>query len=379
MDSTASPARFYSVTVKRIRGQAFVAALLVFFLWLSSAAGALARPPTSGESDAGKTVLGSADYINVIEVSRLLGSQLIWKERGRKVILQNGSARAELEADARPAKVNGLRVYLGHRILSSSGQLSVSRIDFERCLTPLLRPGFGVALPSSPKIIAVDAGHGGEDPGTSNPKVHVVEKEAALDVARRLEKRLVELGYKVVMTRTRDVLLGPKSEDLIRRAQIANRAHADLFVSIHFNAVLKDVEATRGVEVYTYAPAHQHSTDSWSESDKDDPDFLTTDQPANRFDHWNTVLAQALHRALLDELKSEDRGKKIMHLGVLRWLKCPAVLVEPAFLTNDAEAARVATPAYREAIAQALASGISHFAAQLESLRAPASPPNEPL
>jgi hypothetical protein len=79
-----------------------------------------------------------------------------------------------------------------------------------------------------------------------------------------------------------------------------------------------------------------------------------------------------MHRRLLDALHSGDRGEKLEHLGVLRSLKCPGVLVEPAFLSSDAEGARLATPEFRDKIASAILAGIEDYAALLRSLR-PAS------
>jgi N-acetylmuramoyl-L-alanine amidase len=79
-----------------------------------------------------------------------------------------------------------------------------------------------------------------------------------------------------------------------------------------------------------------------------------------------------MHRRLLDALHSGDRGEKLEHLGVLRSLKCPGVLVEPAFLSSEVEGGRLATPEFRDTIASAILAGIEDYAALLRSLR-PAS------
>ena len=77
----------------------------------------------------------------------------------------------------------------------------------------------------------------------------------------------------------------------------------------------------------------------------------------------------AIHRRFVGDIKAYDRGKKLMHLGVLRSLKCPGVLVECGFLTSTAEAAKIATPAYREKLAQSLVRGIRDYAATVEKAR----------
>jgi N-acetylmuramoyl-L-alanine amidase len=75
------------------------------------------------------------------------------------------------------------------------------------------------------------------------------------------------------------------------------------------------------------------------------------------------VLAHAIQRRFVRDLKSFDRGKKLAHWGVLRSLNCPGVLIECGFLTSDAEARKIATSAHRQKLAIALAGGIRDYAA----------------
>jgi N-acetylmuramoyl-L-alanine amidase len=322
--------------------------------------------PTPAAPLAGKK-FGTVDYVTLPGVASHLGLQLSWLERGRKAVLTAPGCRAELEIDTRDITVNGLRVFLGSPVIGMSGQLAVSRIDFERCLAPMLRPGFATNPPALPRIIAIDPGHGGADDGTENRRLGLKEKVLTLDVALRLKRLLETAGYQVVMTRDVDKDLSTKKDvDLPMRAEIANRAHADLFVSIHFNAAPVD---THGTEVYTYAPARQHATAWWSELRKND-DIDPDGVPVNRYDHWSVVFAQSLHHELLSTLKTEDRGKKVAHWAVLKNLECPGVLVEPAIISNEAEAKRVAQPAFRQGIAEAIAAGVRDYAATVEAVRA---------
>ncbi len=292
--------------------------------------------------------LAGIDYVNTADVALRLGLKLTTSDRGRKATLAGPTARAELENDSRDIVVNGLRVFLGDPVLDAGGQLYVSRIDFERCLTPLLKPGFGALGLQKPKIVVLDPGHGGRDNGTS-----IKEKEFALDVAKRAKKILEASGLKVVLTREKDVYV-----DLLQRPAVANAAGADLFVSIHFNAVPRDTK-TSGVEIYTFPPQSQRSTKSWSPGENNDAE---SDAAAgNRYDHWNVVLAQAIHRRFVTDLKTFDRGKKLYHLAVLRPLKCPGVLLECGFLTSEVEAKKIATSAYREKLAEAMAAGVRDY------------------
>lgn len=95
--------------------------------------------------------------------------------------------------------------------------------------------------------------------------------------------------------------------------------------------------------------------------------------PVNRFDQWSVVLAQSVHRRLVIDLNATDRGRKLAHWGMLRGLDCPGILVECGFLTSAAEAKKIATAAYRQRIAEALAAGIRDYVATVERTRPKAS------
>ena len=299
--------------------------------------------------------------VNVTDVAARLGLNVHWTHPALRVELSDGGRRLILETGRREALINGLRVFLGHPVTASRGQLYVSAIDFEACLVPLLKPALIKRRPARPKIIAIDAGHGGVDQGTENRRLGYKEKTFTLDVSRRLKTLLEKQGYTVVLTRPTDATV-----DKLTRVMIANRAGADLFVSVHFNALPND-QKTQGSEVFTFAPQFQRSTNSWSPLEPDDTEIDSA--PANRFDAWNSLLAHMIHRELLAGLKTWDRGKKIGHLGVLRGLTCPGVLVESGFLSNDTEARKIGTEAYRQQTAAALAAGIQAYVAQLDALR----------
>ncbi len=321
-----------------------------------------AVPPDGDRAAVATRKFNGVDYVNVADVAARLGLKLALTERGRRAVLAGAGVRAEIEADTRDIEVNGLRVFLGDPSADADGRLYVSRIDYERCLTPLLRPGAGVAARPAPKVIALDPGHGGNDPGKTNARLGVQEKTMALDVARRTKARLEAAGFRVVLTRDDDTFVA-----LPQRAASANLAKADLFVSIHFNALANDTK-TSGIEVYTFAPRTQRSTNAWGPAEANDAEPQAS--PVNRHDHWSAVLAHAVHRRLVVDLKRPDRGKKLMHLAVLRPLAAPSVLVECGFLSSDAEARQIARPEYRQQVAVALAAGIADYAATLRRVAA---------
>ena len=354
--------------------QAARAALLGLVLGAGALGATTYGPPTrpggptaqpSGPAPEIIRVSGTA-YVSLRGIARQLGMRTDDGSGGRVHTLSDGRHRARFEADGREVLVDGLRLFLGDPAIGRDGDLLVSRVDFERRLLPLLRPGLAGPPPGPPRVIAIDPGHGGSDHGTENRRLGLMEKTFTLDVGLRLKRLLEQQGYRVVMTRVDDTRLAPdQTTDLQRRAEAANLAGADLFLSIHFNSVPQDTR-THGTEVYSFPPQYQRSSASWQGGEDDSEREASS---ANRNDRWNAVFAHALHRELLRALRTDDRGEKLRHLGVLRGLQCPGALAECAFLSNDAEALRVATPGFREQVAEALDAGIRAYGSELAELR----------
>ncbi|HZZ19640.1 MAG TPA: N-acetylmuramoyl-L-alanine amidase [Opitutaceae bacterium] len=307
------------------------------------------------------------DYVSLDDVAARLGLRT---ERGLPVtteILKDGAKPiAKFTDRSRDTDVEGLRVFMGDPVIEHGGAFFISRADYEYHLLPRLRPDLCGALPRQPHIIVIDAGHGGIDHGTENPRLGTMEKTYTLDVALRLRALLEAAGYKVMMIRDTDVTVPKES-----RAAIANDWSADLYISIHFNSTYPNSK-TAGVEVMSFPWKAQRSTDSWSPGKSNDSE--SGNAPVNTFAAWNTLFGSFLHRHLLESLHSGDRGEKFEHLAVLRGLACPGILVEPAFLSSDAEGPSLATAAYRDAIAGAIAAGIHDYDEELRKLRPAPTP-----
>ena len=114
--------------------------------------------------------------------------------------------------------------------------------------------------------------------------------------------------------------------ELKDRTAIANAAHGDLFLCIHFN-IAADA-AVEGVETYILTPAGQPST---SRSEMEQADKVL--DPGNKFDLWNTVLGFSVERAVTTELAANNRGLKRARYIVLTDLQMPGLLIEGGFLT----------------------------------------------
>jgi N-acetylmuramoyl-L-alanine amidase len=326
----------------------------------------LAASALIAAGDPAVTRIGGIDYVRLEDGASALGLRLVQSVPDTTVMLKAGSQPvAQLSDRHREIDLKGLRIFMGDPAVIHGGSFYVSRIDFETRLLPRLRPDLCGEPPAAPRVIAIDPGHGGTDPGGENRTLGTMEKTYTLDVSLRLRKLLEASGYKVVLTRDSDFDL-PKP----LRSEIANRAGADFFVSVHFNLIRNDTRTT-GVEVMLFPPRSQRSTDSWSLGHTTDAEGKAS--PVNAFDRWNTILAGSLHRSLLEAIRDGDRGEKFEHLAVLRGLRCPGVLVEPAFISSGVEGAKLETPAFRDKVAAAIFAGIQGYAQEIRALRAPAA------
>jgi len=284
---------------------------------------------------------------------------LVWIEAGKRLQLKGDGLLVDLEIGSREFAIDGLRVFLGEAVRAPQGIPQISRIDAERFVAPILRPAVSAGPAPVLRTIVLDAGHGGRDTGKDNASQKVQEKTLTLDTVRRLKPLLEAQGYRVVLTRNDDRYL-----DLTERAEIAERAGADLFLSVHYNSVEVGAERVTGAEVFTMTPQDQLSTDQ-------KPDRQASlANPGNLYDTWNSVLGFSLHQSLVNNLRVADRGLKHGRLAVLRLATCPAALVEAGYLSHPDETRRLATLEYRQKIAEALADGIKAYAQALAATQA---------
>ncbi len=231
------------------------------------------------------------------------------------------------------------------------------------------------------RVIVIDAGHGGRDPGMrgwSPDRTPVREKDVALGVARRLEQELGNRGYAVVMTRTSDTLVA-----LDDRGKIANRSKGDLFISVHVNAAnprWRDPQAARGFETYFLAEAKTEDErrvaqmenevvrfETDADAPKHDPlGFIINDMAQNEHLRESSDLADGIQRALRRVHPGPSRGVKQAGFRVLVTAYMPAVLVEIGFGTNGAEAAYLSSESGQRALASAIAEAAAEYLGRYE-------------
>lgn len=222
--------------------------------------------------------------------------------------------------------------------------------------------------------IVIDAGHGGHDSGTLGPG-GLEEKDVALDVALRLGRLLQQrLGADVIYTRRTDRFI-----PLEERTAIANRAHADLFISVHANSSA-DPNA-RGVETYflnfTASPAalavaaRENAVSNRSEYELSDlVRKITLSDKINESREFASDVQQALYSGLVSgNAGLKNRGVKQAPFVVLIGAHMPSVLAEISFLTNPLDAEELTQPAYRERLAEALYRGVARYIEGMSSVR----------
>lgn len=177
-------------------------------------------------------------------------------------------------------------------------------------------------LPLKGKLIVIDAGHGGCDPGAVRNGVR--EKDITMDIVNELKATLESRGARVMRTRCSD-----DDIELDERAHFLGKTRADLFVSVHVNASPCSSK-TSGIQTYFRTP---HSR----------------------------MLAHTMHSVLLRKLAAKDRGVHTASFWVLNSPAVPSLLLEVGYITNTADRRRLVQPAYHRKLSKAIADGIECY------------------
>jgi N-acetylmuramoyl-L-alanine amidase len=292
---------------------------------------------------------------------------------------RNAVAEASVGASAalaRPAGASAKPRAGGHPVIAANGAVppvaavapSVPSANASGGFSLSRQLGLGVAR------IVIDAGHGGRDPGAKVKGLN--EADLVLDVALKLEKLLAKQpGFEVVLTRRTDTFV-----PLEERTAMANRADADLFLSIHANASANT--SARGIETYflNFAPnpeaeaiAARENVGS-SRSMRHLPDIVRAIALNNKIDE-SRDFAAAVQSSLYERLRKPNHdvknlGVKQAPFMVLIGATMPSVLAEISFLTNGPEGRLLRTDKYRQQIADALLAGIIRYQQSLKRVSA---------
>ena len=332
----------------------------VLVLGLSSSV----RPRVFTLNDPRRVVIDLPDTQRGIALSLPTGAGTVKSLRGSA---RNGSSfRLVLEVtDEAPAapQVAWATSASGSKLRINLGSAQQARV----AATPqrAVRAAHGPGPAGRDIIIAVDAGHGGDDPGASGPGgTH--EKDVTLAIARTLAARIdARPGMRAVLTRDSDRLI-----DLRERFQRARNARADLFISIHADSV-RDRTIT-GASVYTLSYHGASSEAARSLADRENAKLGS--MPLSNVDpNLASVLVDAAQSQIMGEsveaadqvLSALDevgaiRKKVVQHAGfmVLKSPDLPSMLVETAYISNPEEERNLRSSAYQDRLARAIESGV---------------------
>ncbi|MCJ8170250.1 N-acetylmuramoyl-L-alanine amidase [Atopomonas sediminilitoris] len=234
-------------------------------------------------------------------------------------------------------------------------------------LTPLPTRG------SRDVIIAIDAGHGGEDPGALGPN-GLREKHVVLSIAKELQRQLTaQRGIRAELTRTGDYFI-----PLRKRTEIARAKGADMFVSIHADAALR--KEAYGASVFALSGSGATSeTARWLADKENQSDMIGGVGGVSLDDHDKMLRGVLLDLSMTASMSSSlDVGQKVLNnMGritrlhkrrveqagfmVLKSPDIPSILVETGFISNPGESARLATKAHQQALARAVTAGLKEY------------------
>jgi N-acetylmuramoyl-L-alanine amidase len=315
-----------------------------------------------GALPARAALINGQSYVSLTDWARANGLQTAWLRRGDEIAATSPTSRLVFNVDSHDAEINGVHVALSFPVANDHGNPLIAQFDLDKTIRPLLFPSRYLA-PDKITTICLDPGHGGKDPGNRIGGIFWHnEKTYTLLLALELRDQLKRAGFNVVLTRTRDAYV-----DLPVRPAVANRAGADLFVSLHFNATPTGKDQVAGPQTYCITPVGASSTDAQGEGANHG---LTT---ANRSETKSLLFAYQIQKSLVRNLGVNDRSVRRARFAVLRDAQMPAILIEGGYMSNPSEARRIYDPVWRRQLAAAIVKGILNY----QKLAAPV-PVNHP-
>lgn len=224
------------------------------------------------------------------------------------------------------------------------------------------------AFQKSQLLITLDAGHGGKDSGAS---AHGrFEKDITLAIVKKLEKALKNKGYKVFLTRNKDVYIGLRD-----RTKMANDKKSDLFISIHANSIAdrKKIDKIYGIETYFLSPARSERSKNAAalenKSDIEEMNYFSKQTFLNFLNREKIIssnkLAIDIQGGILNCIPKSylkrDGGVKEAPFWVLVGALMPAVLIEVGYITHPIEGKNIADRKYQQYIVDGIANGIDSY------------------
>lgn len=252
---------------------------------------------------------------------------------------------------------------------AKSTQSTTEKDEQEIVLAPVKTTSTKKITSAKGKVVVLDAGHGGDDPGAINGSLK--EKNIVLSIAQKAGKELQGRGYKVYYTRSKDKFI-----NLRDRTKYANDKAADLFISIHANAAPNKTKAAtmHGIETFFLSPARSERSKNAAalenKSDIEEMNYFSKQTFLNFLNREKIIASnklaidvqrEVLARAKSVSSKASDGGVREAPFWVLVGALMPAVLLEVGYITHPDEGELINNSKYQDALAKGLADGIDVY------------------
>ncbi len=252
---------------------------------------------------------------------------------------------------------------------AKSTQSTTEKDEQEIVLAPVKTASTKKITSAKGKVIVLDAGHGGDDPGAINGSLK--EKNVVLSIAQKAGKELQGRGYKVYYTRSKDKFI-----NLRDRTKYANDKAADLFISIHANAAPNKTKAAtmHGIETFFLSPARSERSKNAAalenKSDIEEMNYFSKQTFLNFLNREKIIASnklaidvqrEVLARAKSVSSKASDGGVREAPFWVLVGALMPAVLLEVGYITHPDEGELINNSKYQDALAKGLADGVDVY------------------
>ena len=337
--------------------------------------------PDSSVLASARTISG-VEYIPLEKLCKSYDVRYKWDSYIATAKIEKGANEIVLRAGSGTILVNGAHKKMDRPAILSSGEIYVPvsfvNKDFGGIVGAKVTETILPEVVEGPRIynirtVVVDAGHGGKDPGATGRRFRLREKNMTLSISKKLGSILERSGIKVVYTRNNDTFV-----PLPTRSNIANRAKADLFVSIHINASRS--KSLNGFECYYLSDAtddNARALEAFEDSSVSMNEKASVEH-SRQLDKTLWDLALTENRTESSELASYicdsveagretyTRGVRTARFYVLKHTNIPAILVEIGYLSNRSEEVKLNDPKYLDRMAELVAGGILKYKKEYE-------------
>ncbi len=278
------------------------------------------------------------DYLPALQIKAFYKFPRFNNEESGTFLLRSNTMIIKCTTGSNEMFINNVKFILKHPALSSDGEPLISRYDLSLILDPIIRPTHIKGLGQVTTVV-IDPGHGGNDTGAIGPQ----GKESAytLDTAQRLREKLVNAGFKVLLTRDDDSFL-----PLQERADFADTQPEAILISLHFHS----------------GPTSQQGIQTFFPEENPDSSGQAENPATSGHIRACVALAGAVHANCLHKLHSTDGGIRSAKFSMFSGqTNIPAILIDGGYLSHPEEAGRIATDTYRQSLAEAIAGGVQNY------------------